>query len=671
MSKIKSKCKKGFTLTEVLVVILIISVLAAIVYPMYTKVITKSRAVEAINLLEMVRSKQLQKFARDKAYYTTVAGLGQLTSSEEQSVEGPVLKVKDYTISLNTDKSCMTASYVKNGQSIFSFSSSYERSGLGCTGDICSSFGNIIGTSQDVCNCGNKTCSNGETLDENTCECKCFRGCNQGGKCFDPYGGGESRPCASGCGTETSTSSCGGAVWTGSCGAPYLKYPISEACSGGGTRTRSCTSDCGGGSCGVWSACTGGKTPCPASCPAGQKRDTAVANQEDGACCVAKTACPASCPTGQKRDTSISYSEDGSCCTAQSACPATCEAGKKRNPSVNYTEQGECCIAKTACPATCADGEERDTSISYTEDGSCCKSKTCDESPKSLCESSMGTWDGGKACACDCGSTKTWSVANGCECTNAADKTLCTNGGGSWNHASCACSCGTGKTWDAASGCVCSDTAAATKCTSSKGKWDSKKCSCSCTEKNFTLVNGECKPKFKAEKVNIGVLVNCHYCPDGFSWRTVCGENNKEDCYYGGDFDVQQGCDNVNGKRDNPQYVISYEFYIGGSLQKRKGGSNGGGDPEDAYLWWTGGERIGGKMYRYSGGSMPTCSGDPQDFCNQRCDAKSSTCNDKCLVNMNTNGCTNPRYKYCWHKCSPTRYSASNSSGTGVVVRCK
>ncbi len=143
MLKIKSKCKRGFTLTEVLVVVLIISVLAAIVYPMYTKVITKSRAVEAINLLEMVRGKQLQKFARDKSYYTVASGLGQLTSnSADQTSEGTVIKVKDYTLSLNADKSCMTASYVKHGQPIFTFSSSYERSGLGCTGDICTSFGN-------------------------------------------------------------------------------------------------------------------------------------------------------------------------------------------------------------------------------------------------------------------------------------------------------------------------------------------------------------------------------------------------------------------------------------------------------------------------------------------------------------------------------------------------
>ena len=63
MNKPKSKSRKGFTLSEMLVVVMVISVLAAIAYPIYTKAATKSRAIEAINLLEMVRNKQQQKYA--------------------------------------------------------------------------------------------------------------------------------------------------------------------------------------------------------------------------------------------------------------------------------------------------------------------------------------------------------------------------------------------------------------------------------------------------------------------------------------------------------------------------------------------------------------------------------------------------------------------------------
>lgn len=615
MSETKSKSKKGFTLTEVLVVVLIISVLAAIVYPMYTKVITKSRAVEAINLLEMVRNKQLQKFAKDKAYYTAASGLGQLTSSGEQTAEGNVLKIKDYTLSLNSDKSCMTASYVKNGKSIFSFSSSYERSGLGCTGDICSSFGNIIGTSKDVCNCGSKTCSNGETLDENTCQCQCLRGCNSGGKCFDPYGGGDSRPCASGCGTESSISSCGGPVWTGSCAAPYLKEPISQACPSGGTQTRSCTATCEGGTCGAWSACVGGKTACPSSCPSGQKRDAAVVNQEDGACCVAKTACPASCPAGQKRDTSISYSEDGSCCTAQSACPATCESGKKRNPAVNYTEQGECCIAKTACPASCPTGQQRDTNISYSEDGSCCTAKTA-------CPSS-----------CPAGQERDISISytedgNCCKSKNCdpAKASACTGSAGTWDAGGCSCTCTTPKVL---TGSICG-------CPTETPYEYSGKCN-QCPQNQY-ITNGKCCPKdqvsldgkkcvyaYKPEQVAVGILADCH---NTYSYinKTTCRRTGAKSYFIGGKLP---------------------SVPAGGGCTYHRAYYNGG-------YWWEGGE--------HQGYSLPMCyTSDFQSLCDQNC--YEATCAYKCVVKESVPDTCGV------YKCSNGLH-CDNSSGSGTMMRC-
>jgi type IV pilus assembly protein PilE len=177
--------KKGFTLTEVLVVVLIISVLAAIVYPMYTKSITRSRAIEAINLLEMVRNKQLQKFARDQKYYTDLSKIGQLTSdSSAATVDGEKLKINDYTLSLDPVKNCMRAEY-KKGSTEFTFSASYEKSGLGCTGAICSSFGSVTSTADQVCGC-NITCSGGFTKDAASCSCTCSA-CVKDGQCVPAY----------------------------------------------------------------------------------------------------------------------------------------------------------------------------------------------------------------------------------------------------------------------------------------------------------------------------------------------------------------------------------------------------------------------------------------------------------------------------------------------------
>ena len=49
------KNRKGFTLTELMVVVLIMASLAAIGYPMYTKAVMKSRVAEALALTEIVR----------------------------------------------------------------------------------------------------------------------------------------------------------------------------------------------------------------------------------------------------------------------------------------------------------------------------------------------------------------------------------------------------------------------------------------------------------------------------------------------------------------------------------------------------------------------------------------------------------------------------------------
>ncbi|MDR0734252.1 MAG: prepilin-type N-terminal cleavage/methylation domain-containing protein, partial [Elusimicrobiota bacterium] len=146
------KKKKGFTLTEILVVVLIIAVLTAIVYPLYSKAVAKSRAIEAVNLLEMVRAKQIQNFVRNGKYYDDFSKMGQLTTNElKESASGASMRVGDYTLALNNEQSCMSATYKKGGTE-FTFSISYDNAGLGCTGDICTSFGNVIGDAKEVCN---------------------------------------------------------------------------------------------------------------------------------------------------------------------------------------------------------------------------------------------------------------------------------------------------------------------------------------------------------------------------------------------------------------------------------------------------------------------------------------------------------------------------------------
>jgi len=635
---LKNKFTGGFTLAEMLVVVIIIAILASIAYPLYMKAVTKSRAVEAFSLLDTVRNKQIQKFAKDREYYTDFSKMGQLTTDRAQeTISGQELKVNDYTVKLNTEKNCISAKYQK-GNNSFTMSTGYETSGIGCTGNVCKSFGDIIGSSEEVCNCGSKTCNGGYTLDEGTCNCSCNLGCTDGNSCYSP--------------TQT--------------------QPTSQSCGNGGTQTRYCSASCSGGACGAWSACSGGSTPCSGSKPA--------ESQACGNCNLGTQTRTVTCDTSNgswQTGTWGACSGGGTCSpgatqtcntTGTQTCSSSCSWGSCSGGTGGCdSSQKTLCSSSggtwnnSTCKCSCTGAKTWDAS-----DGCKCS----DVAAGSACGSSGGTWDV-NGCSCDCGDTKTWDSTNlGCACP-ASVKTSCTNGGGTLSESDCSCSCTNGKTWDKdSSACVCSDTKAESNCTGSKGTWSNKTCTCTCEGKNYYLSNGKCVAKFKAQKIKIGVLVNCHYCPDGLGWRSACNGSNDTDCYDAGQWNSGDSCSSATSNRESSQFVISYEFYVGGSFSKRAGGQFGGGDPEDAYLWWTGGTRIGGSMSRYSGGSMLNC-GTPQDFCDRNCDAKSSSCDAKCLVSMSTSGCTNPRYKYCWHKCGPTRYSASNSSGSGVVAVCK
>ncbi|MGN0023163.1 MAG: type IV pilin protein [Elusimicrobiaceae bacterium] len=228
------KGRKGFTLMEVLVTVIIVGVLAAIAYPVFSKSIAKARATEAVNLLEIVRSKQIKNFASRQTYVTDVNELGKLTNNKESANTGYIVVNDKYYVALDGTNACAKVEYRKPGSdnAIFTFTTGYETAGLGCTGNVCTSFGDIIGTADEVCNVeipvepepepdpcpsgcpGNPpTCDPGTTssytCDTTTCQWK--------GSC-DPIPGwcdGQTRDCTSAEGTGCQQT-CSGTTW-GSC----------------------------------------------------------------------------------------------------------------------------------------------------------------------------------------------------------------------------------------------------------------------------------------------------------------------------------------------------------------------------------------------------------------------------------------------------------------------
>ena len=114
--------KKGFTLLEILAVVLIIGILASVSLPLYQKFIVKSRAAEAINLLEAVKDRQQVNFAKSKVYIDKASDLKPLTSSSPETAGNDDLFVNEnYKISLQPEKQCAIVTYSEKNSELFSF----------------------------------------------------------------------------------------------------------------------------------------------------------------------------------------------------------------------------------------------------------------------------------------------------------------------------------------------------------------------------------------------------------------------------------------------------------------------------------------------------------------------------------------------------------------------
>ena len=124
--------KKAFTLTELLVVVIVIGILSAAVLPKFNKVIETRRTTEAEELLTAIRTEQERRCTLDKPYAGYFDDLGDIIASKSDT---PKTETKNYSYQLEEQG----ASATRLDKDYKIAIPSYSDGRLCCEGSYCAS----------------------------------------------------------------------------------------------------------------------------------------------------------------------------------------------------------------------------------------------------------------------------------------------------------------------------------------------------------------------------------------------------------------------------------------------------------------------------------------------------------------------------------------------------
>ncbi|WP_457980095.1 type IV pilin protein [Ectopseudomonas composti] len=83
----KTRQQLGFTLIELMIVVVIFGILAAIAIPNYQEYLNRSKRAEGMALLQEMAARQERFYAQNTRYVTNNANIGQLVSNTAQIVD--------------------------------------------------------------------------------------------------------------------------------------------------------------------------------------------------------------------------------------------------------------------------------------------------------------------------------------------------------------------------------------------------------------------------------------------------------------------------------------------------------------------------------------------------------------------------------------------------------
>ena len=332
MSKIKKQNRRAFTLTELLIVVIVIGVLSAVTLPKFNRVIENRKVTEAEEMMSAVRTEQERRCTLDQNYTTNFSALSDVIASA--NTKNYTYNTKNYTYSLQAQG--ISAKSTSGDYTLKILS--YEDGSYCCTGDGCKKL--------------NKNYPDCATLNFPTSNCVGTEGGTTppGGEPTPP--GGEPTPvepvepeepeCAdgevqgsqtcNGCGTQT-TQKCVGGKWVASLGECSKTQEECSTCTEGETRN--------------------GTTPCLNGC--GVELQQCINGEWKGVNCALKPG--AECPVGYEQKTQCSDGKSFSIKRCNSSCKfeeiQACPGLDCSNATYKASHKAECCPGTPTTDAIC------------------------------------------------------------------------------------------------------------------------------------------------------------------------------------------------------------------------------------------------------------------------------------------------------------------------------
>ena len=282
-----TKKKKAFTLTELLVVVVVIGVLSAVVLPKFNKVMETRKTTEAEEMMAAVRTEQEKRCALDKNYLQDLSKMSDII---------PNTDTKNFTY-VATATGIKAHSKGKYGYTLQM--PSYQDGRLCCDDADCAKL------NKDYPSCSSLR-SRADYLSGAECQGEDTDEDTDVKDCAEPRPS-NTQSCSNGCGTQTRTVTCNTSTgvwetgaWSGdcSCECTGTKPTETQSCNSCGTQTRSVNCDTSTGEWvpGAWSQCSKTQQECDEE-----------NKEEDEDCCAEGVTDFAACILKKYGDNSTEY----------------------------------------------------------------------------------------------------------------------------------------------------------------------------------------------------------------------------------------------------------------------------------------------------------------------------------------------------------------------------